>query len=1379
MIKLYLFGSPRIEINDTSVNIPRRKSMALLIYLLVTRQTQRRDALVAMLWPESDQKAGRASLRRELHHVNQTIPQNVLQATRDTIEIASDIPAWIDIEAFRAQISDHLSSNQTDISNDNVMALATAVKLYQNEFMSGFTLSDCPDFDEWQFFQGDELRAQFARLLQTLIAYHESHAHFDEAVTYARRWLALDTMHEPSHRTLMRLFARAGHQAAATRQYDECVRILDEELGVPPEEETVSLYEAIRSRKLAPPKDVGQSQPETAVISKSTHRAKVSIPVEVPNVRVDWGESPDVRFFYGRESELTQLEEWVSADRCRLVAILGMGGMGKTALTARLMKNFTDDPSNTAVANPPFERMIWRSLLNAPLLTDILPDWLMFLSDQQITEIPATLDQQMMRLLNLLREQRCLLVLDNMESILEGSERQTGEYRDGYQEYGQLLERIGGTDHQSCLIVTSRERPQIVRRLEGDTTLVRSLPLSGLKTEASKQFLQERGLINLETDASELVSRYSGNPLALKLIAETIQDLFAGDVELFLAEETLIFDDIRSVLDQQFSRLSPIEREIIIWLMIEREAVNAQEIWANLAQPPVRRSYLEALRSLERRSLLTKVTTETGIGFTLQNVVIEYTTDQFIEKIYGELNEGPLNEFSRFALIKAQAKDYIRESQKRLILKPIATQLANAMGLADIETLLQAHLTQIQAEASGTPSYSAGNILNLLLYLGSQLNGLDLSHLPVRQAYLREAHLTDVSFAQSDLTGSVFLDTFGPITTVSFTPDGKQFAVGTNDGQIRFWRVAGNVPTLTLNAHSTGVMSITFTSDGKQLISGGDDHQVHFWDVQTGQRIKTLAGDFREILSVAVSPDDKWLACGNADKEILLWDIESGTLIKRLHGHTDWVWTVRFSPDGTWLASGGEDNRIRLWNLKTYSCSTVLEGHSNQVRSISFHPDGKKLASASFDQTIGIWDIETGERCQTLVGHVHPLRDVTFSPDGQHLASCGNDQTIKLWHVASGQLLNTLTGHGDAVWAISFSPNGQTLLSGCFDQTAKLWELQTGNCIETLSGYSNWIRTVAITPDGEKIISGSEDGMVRFWEFESGACSKTIIGHMNQIWSATISPNGKMLATTSGDRSWRLWDIETGQLLRTEPVFTKRIRALAFSPDGALAAGCIDEETLAIWDLKTGAQLRRLAGHTKSIWDITFDPTGTLLASGSNDNEIRLWDVQTGQTINVLKGHTLPVLSVAFSPDGQQLVSGSDDHSVRLWDVAQGEQIAIVSEHTNWVWSVAFSPDGKTIVSGSSDQTILVWDVDKGEKIKLLSGHRGAVLSLTFAPDGNTLVSGSTDQTIRIWDINSGACLRTIQNERPYERMNIIGATGLTKAQSDTLRVLGAIEQPI
>src|SRR5262245_33446973 len=447
-----------------------------------------------------------------------------------------------------------------------------------------------------------------------------------------------------------------------------------------------------------------------------------------PASHVDWGEAPDVSIFYGRQAEAQQLRHWLVEDKCRLVGVLGMGGIGKTSLVTHLAEQVQAE----------FDYLIWRSLRNAPPLDEVLADWLLFLSDQQLYDLPDELDKRLSLLLEQLRQKRCLLVLDNVESILQAGER-AGHYREGYEAYGQLLQRVGESRHQSCLLLTSREKPREFARLEGDRTPVRTLPLRNLDPEAGQTLLQERGLTGPEESWAALQEHYSRNPLALKLVAETIRELFWGDIGEFLQDEGLIFGGVRELLVQHFDRLSAVEQELLVWLAIEREAVGPDQLQENLVHSLPRRELLESLRNLHHRSLLE----QTEQGFTLQNVVMEFLTDYLVETIsqeiqnpksYNPAQSDKIQNLNRFALIKAQAKEYVRTSQTRLILKPVAERLLAALGQAGLEARLKSILEALRQSGPRQPGYTAGNLLNLLVYLKVELRDYDFSILTIRQA---------------------------------------------------------------------------------------------------------------------------------------------------------------------------------------------------------------------------------------------------------------------------------------------------------------------------------------------------------------------------------------------------------------------------------------------------------------------------------------------------------------------------------------------------------------------------------------------------------------------------------------------------------------------
>ncbi|HEY9844593.1 MAG TPA: NB-ARC domain-containing protein, partial [Candidatus Caenarcaniphilales bacterium] len=434
-----------------------------------------------------------------------------------------------------------------------------------------------------------------------------------------------------------------------------------------------------------------------------------------------WGEAIDVSIFYGRTEELATLAQWVLQDQCRLVALLGMGGIGKTALAVKLAEQVQGQ----------FKYLIWRSLLHAPPVKEILTELIQFLSKQE-SALTETLNCGVSRLIDFLRKDRCLLVLDNAEAILRSSDC-AGHYRDGYQGYSELLRRVGEVHHQSCLVLISQEKPQEIALLEGEKLPIRSLQLTGLKEAAVQEMLKVKGsFYGSKKEWSILIQHYTGNPLALKMVAAKIQQLFDGNISEFLThldQGMLIFDDIRDFLARQFNRLSNMEKEVMYWLAIEREFVSFAELRDDMLTSSLQRKLPEALISLGQRSLVEKNT----MLFTLQPAVMEYVTSQLIEQVCQEVFTQKVALLKSHALLKVQARDYIQDSQIRLILKPVIERLLNTLACKNsVKKQLTQILSALQDQCPQDLGYAAENLLNLLYQLETCLSEHSFSKLNLR-----------------------------------------------------------------------------------------------------------------------------------------------------------------------------------------------------------------------------------------------------------------------------------------------------------------------------------------------------------------------------------------------------------------------------------------------------------------------------------------------------------------------------------------------------------------------------------------------------------------------------------------------------------------------
>lgn len=234
--ELILLGNPRLRVNGEPVILQRRKAMALLAYLAVTRQSHARDALVSLLYPEWGESAGRAELRRILSALKTALPTDLLVIERDSITLGDGLT--VDIDVF----------NRAAAAN-TIESLTAAVQVYGDAFMTGFSLTDSASFDDWQFEQREAYRRQFLRVIQRLTVHYTDQQEYERAIDYTYRSLSHNSLDESAYRALMRLYVRAGQPSQALRIYKECSRVLWTELHIQPDAETTQLYDMINANR--------------------------------------------------------------------------------------------------------------------------------------------------------------------------------------------------------------------------------------------------------------------------------------------------------------------------------------------------------------------------------------------------------------------------------------------------------------------------------------------------------------------------------------------------------------------------------------------------------------------------------------------------------------------------------------------------------------------------------------------------------------------------------------------------------------------------------------------------------------------------------------------------------------------------------------------------------------------------------------------------------------------------------------------------------------------------------------------------------------------------------------------------------------------------
>ncbi len=1123
----------------------------------------------------------------------------------------------------------------------------------------------------------------------------------------------------------------------------------------------VPLDEAWLAMLLSPAKvsPTTQSAPETAALVS---------PADGP--RVDWSDALTVTNFYGREWELTLLSTWIVEERCRVVSVLGLGGIGKSVLSIRLMHQVAES----------FEVIIWRSLRDAPVYEALLDECLQVLAPQTIHDGSVSLEHRLSLLLECLRRRRVLLVLDNLEVLLEEGQG-TGHIRPGYEEYAGLLRQIAETEHQSCLLLTSREKPSILVPLEGRRAPVRALRLARLDVDACEQLLAEKDVVGSISERTQLIEAYTGNPLALKIVAQTIVELFDGQIAPFLEQDQVVFGGVRELLDEQYARLVDLEWTVLGWLAIVREPVTIVELHALSMMPVPAKDMLETINGLLRRSLIERG--QQSGSFTLQSVVLEYVTTRLVAEVSRELEQGRLIRLIEHGLVQAHAKDYVRQTQERLLLAPILSHLQNIFQAnADVEAQIISLFNKMRGWTENAQGYGPANLLALLNALRGNLHDLDLSHLLLRSVYLQGVELQDTTLAGALIQDSVFTETFDAINGVAISSDGEYWAASSRRGEVRIWGAGGRTLHRIWQAHTERVWSITFSPDGRLLASGSWDGTIKLWEVDSGALIWS-SRHANNINSVAFAPDGSMLASGGAH-ETVLWDAQDGTQVQTLL-HPDLVITVDWSPQGNLLATGDVEGYIRLWQVKKNESATCIQtfvGHTKLISELAFAPDGSLLASGSYDSTVKLWEVADGRLHRTLTGHTERVHRVAWSPDGRLLASGGYEKTIWLWDVEQNSYRGTLQGHTDAVIDLTFTPNGRNLLSSG-DSTLRLWDIASGRSIRVLQGNAIALFDIDWSPDGTRLVSGGSDKLVSISDGTDGTQSQALYKHGGLVFGVAWSPDGSRIASSSWDTTIQVWSPDTGdrlQILRTTDDSPAFFCGIAWSPDGQRLASAtyLKLRGVLVWDIITGAPIWRNIGYP--IRRVAWSPDGKLLAGAGDDGDVYLCDAGDGGLVQRLIGHQGAIKSVAWSSDGTLLVSGGtgrEGGELFVWDVQSAERVYTLAGHPGGVYAVTWDMSGNMIISGGSDGMLRWWNMRSGERLWTREAHQGTVQSLRRSPDGSRLASCGDDGTIMLWNLHSGELLQTLRRDRPYERLNITGIKGVTEAQKESLRTLGAYSE--
>ena len=623
---LQFLGLPQVLLDGKPLSTDRRKAIALLAYLAVNdigrpRQKYSRESLSALLWPDFEQAKAFSNLRTILWELRQAMGEDWLIAERESVQLNPGAEIDLDVAHFLDLLSQARQQNDPAL---RIPLLVEGTKLYRDHFLSGFSLKDAPNFNEWAFAEAEELRRKLADALSILSEDYRALGQADKAIPYARRLVTVDQLNESSHRQLMEVYWQAGQHSAALKQYQTCEQILRKELNLDPQPETRALYKKILK---------GEVKPVRVEKQIETVSPKNNLPLQLTT-------------FIGREREQDEIIHLVKKDR--LVSLVGTGGIGKSRLSIQ---------AGFALLND-FPNGMWLVEL-APLSDPELVPQTVFTTLGLIEQPGRSLLEI---LTDFLRSKRALLILDNCEHLIQAC--------------AQLAQTILHSCPDLHILATSREALGI----PGETlcivpTLTTPDPLQAtLETlphyEAAQLFIEraQSAVASFQLTEENLAVitqicyQLDGIPLAIELAAARVKLLSVEDIAARLDDRFRLLtggartalprhQTLQALIDWSHDLLSEPERVLLRrlsvfaggWTLEAAEGVAGNRVYEKTENAAAIHDLqtldiLDLLTSLVNKSLIT-VDSKPGqeTRYAMLETIRQYASEKLWQADEGEL----------------------------------------------------------------------------------------------------------------------------------------------------------------------------------------------------------------------------------------------------------------------------------------------------------------------------------------------------------------------------------------------------------------------------------------------------------------------------------------------------------------------------------------------------------------------------------------------------------------------------------------------------------------------------------------------------------------------------------------------------------------------
>ena len=681
---------------------------------------------------------------------------------------------------------------------------------------------------------------------------------------------------------------------------------------------------------------------------------------------------------------------------------------------------------------------------------------------------------------------------------------------------------------------------------------------------------------------------------------------------------------------------------------------------------------------------------------------------------------------------EAERKQIVRERRRRLTVIGLAAGLVLAVGLS-MFAFSQSNRAQEEAQARATAQVEAETEA---IARGEAQEEAELQ----RNAALVQASIGLASQSALELEGS-------------FPERSVLLALEALENYPYTWQAERALGQAFLEnrlqhslVHEAWVNSAKWSPHKTRVATASDDGTAVIWDADTGEKILTLHHD-DWVVAASWSPSGKRILTESNDGTVNVWDAEKGELQFSLNGHGEFP-RSEWSPSGNRIVTSNHQESIAFWDAESgeHLLSIPSRDFCSDLTGCGlvspWSPSDDKVVTRQDDGTIEVWDAATGDQILSISGHDGFIGTVAWSPDGTMIVSGGDDGFAKVWSAESGEEIASLVGHEDQILAANWSPDGHRIVTTSWDGLAKVWNPKTGEQLANLDGHIAPVHTGAWSPDGQRIATVGRDGTAKIWDVFTGNLLETFFGHQSGAWYVDWSASGENIVSSSGDGTAKIWELASEADEFEIPGPDGGAFAVAWSPGHSQIARGYRDGRAIVFDAVTQNEIYVLDAHDGWVVEIAWSPSGDrLYTAGSFDDTAKVWDAANGELLTTLTRPGDVFDKGSWSPDGTRIVTSTNEGAI-VWEADTGQVVLEYDEHSSSSPIAKWSPDGRFIATGDSGGSARIWNAATGETLFDLfpEDHQLGITYLAFSPDGSRLATHG-DDGLWIWDSETGALI--------------------------------------